>query len=50
MEKLVGQRGKFVADEKKKLAEKGKGDGFDLKVKEIIREQAASKGIKYGSE
>ncbi len=50
MAALVKQRGAFVVEEKKRLAAEGKADGFDSKVKSIIRDQAKAKGIKYGTE
>tara|TARA_R110002096_G_scaffold16106_34_gene55249 strand:- start:1271 stop:2449 length:1179 start_codon:yes stop_codon:yes gene_type:complete len=50
MAELVKQRGEFLSEEKKRLAAAGKSDGFDLKVKKMIREQAEAKGIKYGTE
>ncbi len=49
MAALVKQRGEFVTEEKGRLAAEGKGDGFDLKVKTMIREQAKAKGINYGA-
>jgi hypothetical protein len=36
-----------VADEEKRRAAAGMGDGFDQQVMGAIREQAASKGIVY---
>ncbi len=50
MAALVKQRGAFVVEEKKRLAAEGKADGFDSKVKSIIRDQAKAKGINYGTE
>lgn len=50
MATLVKQRGEFLSEEKKRLAESGKTDGFDLKVKKMIRTQAEAKGIKYGTD
>lgn len=44
---LAKQREAFVATEQKRLAAEGKGDAFDSKVAEILREQAKKKGIKY---
>ena len=50
MAALVKERGAFVVEEKKRLAAEGKSDGFDLKVKTMIRDQAKAKGINYGTE
>ncbi len=47
LDDLLKKRQTFVIDEKKRLAEAGKGDGFDAKVSEMIHEQAARKGIGY---
>lgn len=44
---LLKKRDVFVKDEKAKLAEAGKGDGFDEKVSKTLRKQAARKGITY---
>ena len=44
---LLKQRAAFVIKEKKRQAKDGKIDSFDLKVKEIIKSQAARKGIKF---
>ncbi len=44
---LTGKREAFLQAENKRLATAGKGDAFDGKVSETIREQAAQKGIKY---
>lgn len=48
MEDLVKKRAAYLEDERKRLPEAGKGDGFDEKVKEMVRKQAAAKGIEYG--
>ena len=45
--KLSIAREAHIAAAKKKLAAEGKGDSFDLKVSQIVREQAARKGIEY---
>lgn len=42
---LLKKRNAYMIKEKKKQAKAGIDDGFDLKVKEIIRKQAADKGI-----
>jgi Mg-chelatase subunit ChlD len=44
---LNKQREAYVAAEQKRLAAAGKGDAFDSKVAEILREQAKKKGIGY---
>jgi Mg-chelatase subunit ChlD len=44
---LAQKRETFLAAEQKRLAATGKGDAFDSKVAEILREQAAKKGISY---
>jgi hypothetical protein len=44
---LSKKREEFLAAERKRLAEQGKGDSFDEKVAESIRAQAARKGIEY---
>lgn len=46
MEELVKKRSAYVEEEKKRLAKEGKRDGFDEKVKDMLRKQAAAKGIK----
>ena len=48
--KLNQARDDYIATERKKLATSGKADSFDEKVSSAIREQAARKGIAYGSE
>lgn len=45
---LNGKRQAYIDAEKKRLATKGSGDTFDEKVGEMIRSQAAKKGIDYG--
>jgi hypothetical protein len=44
---LARQRQEFIAAEQKRLAEEGRGDAFDEKVAETLREQAKRKGISY---
>jgi Mg-chelatase subunit ChlD len=41
------ERDRYVADEEKRRAAAGLGDGFDQQVMGAIREQAAAKGIVY---
>lgn len=41
------EREAFIQAENKRLAEAGKGDGFDEKVAQLIRHQAGKKGINY---
>ena len=48
IQKLNKEREDYLAQERKRLAEKGKSDSFDDKVAQTIREQAARKGIAYG--
>ena len=43
LEGLARQRADFIEAEKKRLVKDGKGDAFDLKVGEIINEQAKRK-------
>lgn len=40
LDELVRKRSDFVQQEKARLAKEGKGDSFDLKVEEAIREQS----------
>ena len=47
IQKLSQEREKFLAEERKRLAESGKGDSFDEKVAASIRTEAARKGIVY---
>ncbi len=44
---LLKKRDAFVKDEKARLAKEGKGDGFDEKVGQTLRKQAAKKGFSY---
>jgi len=44
---LVTKRDDYVRTEQERLAKEGKGDGFDRKVMESVRSQAAAKGIHY---
>jgi hypothetical protein len=44
---LVSERDAYVKTEQERLAKEGKGDGFDRKVMESVRSQAAAKGIHY---
>jgi Mg-chelatase subunit ChlD len=44
---LVSERDDYVRTEQERLAKEGKGDGFDRKVMESVRTQAAAKGIHY---
>lgn len=46
LDDLLKKRQTFLLAEKKRLAEAGKGDGFDAKVGEIIQAQAARKGLR----
>jgi hypothetical protein len=48
IQKLTREREEYVAAERKRQAEQGKGDSFDEKVAASIRAQAARKGIDYG--
>jgi hypothetical protein len=48
IQKLTRQREEYVAAERKRQADLGKGDSFDEKVAASIRAQAARKGIEYG--
>lgn len=47
IQKLSEEREQYVAAERKRLAESGKGDSFDATVAAAIRNQAARKGIEY---
>ena len=49
MEELVKKRSAFLEEEKKRQASAGKADGFDAQVKSMIKQQAAAKGINYGT-
>ena len=44
---LSAERDAWVAEENLRRVAEGKGDGFDARVMETIREQAAAKGITY---
>ncbi len=44
---LAKKREVYIQAENKRLAETGKGDGFDEKVAETIHQQAERKGINY---
>jgi Mg-chelatase subunit ChlD len=50
IDELLKHRSAFVTKEKDRLAKNGQIDSFDLKVKEIIRTQAARKGIKFDTD
>jgi Mg-chelatase subunit ChlD len=45
---LNKEREDYIAQERKRLAAKGKSDSFDETVAQTIRKQAARKGIEYG--
>ncbi len=45
---LNEKRQAYIDTEKKRLAANGSGDAFDSKVAEMLRAQAAKKGIDYG--
>jgi hypothetical protein len=47
IQELAKERDAYIQAENKRLAEAGKGDGFDEKVAETIRQQAERKGISY---
>ena len=40
IDELLKKRSVYLAREKARLLAEGKGDSFDLKVKEIVREQS----------
>ena len=44
---IAKKREVYIEAENKRLAEAGKGDGFDEKVAETIHQQAERKGINY---
>jgi hypothetical protein len=44
---LTADRDKYVADESARRAASGKDDGFDSKVRDAVRKQAAVAGITY---
>ena len=48
IQKLSKEREEYIAAERKRQAEAGKGDSFDEKVAASIRTEAARKGIEYG--
>jgi hypothetical protein len=48
IQKLSKEREEYIAAERKRQAQEGKGDSFDEKVAASIRAQAARKGIEYG--
>jgi Mg-chelatase subunit ChlD len=50
IQKLAKERDDFIAKEQKRLAASGKGDSFDQKVADMIRSEAAKKGIAYAGE
>jgi hypothetical protein len=45
--RIAKTRESYIQAENKRLAEAGKGDGFDEKVAETIHQQAERKGISY---
>lgn len=47
IDELVKQRSEYIEKERTRLAAEGKTDSFDSNVKEMIRTQAAAKGINY---
>ena len=47
VQELAKKRDAYIQAENKRLAEAGKGDGFDKKVAETIHQQAERKGISY---
>lgn len=47
LEKLLEQRRAYLSAEQSRLAAENEGDAFDAKVAEMVREQAANKGIAY---
>jgi Mg-chelatase subunit ChlD len=47
IQKIAKKRDAYIQTENKRLAEAGKGDGFDEKVAETIHHQAERKGISY---
>jgi Mg-chelatase subunit ChlD len=48
-ETLNRQRAEFIAAEQKRLVAAGRGDSFDTKVADILRDEAKKKGIEYGA-
>ena len=47
IEELAKKRDAYIQAENKRLSAAGKGDGFDEKVAQTIRQQAEKKGINY---
>jgi hypothetical protein len=47
IDELAKKRDAYIQAENKRLAAAGKGDGFDEKVAQTIRQQAEKKGINY---
>jgi hypothetical protein len=47
IDEVSKKRDVYIQAENKRLAEEGKGDGFDEKVAQTIRAQAEKKGISY---
>lgn len=47
LQSLLEQRSEYLRQEEARLAAKSKQDSFDAKVAEIVRQQAAGKGIAY---
>jgi hypothetical protein len=47
IDELAKKRDAYLQAENKRLAAAGKGDGFDEKVAQTIRQQAEKKGINY---
>jgi Mg-chelatase subunit ChlD len=47
VQELAKNRDAYIQSENKRLADAGKGDGFDEKVAETIHQQAERKGISY---
>jgi len=47
IEELTKKRDAYIQAENKRLSAAGKGDGFDEKVAQTIRQQAEKKGINY---
>ena len=50
IQKLSLERDGYIAQEKKRIALGGKADSFDQQVADMIRKEAAKKGIKYAAE
>ena len=48
IQKLNQERERYLAQERQRLAEAGKGESFDEQVAATVRAQAARKGITYG--